>query len=132
MGITLNTRKKMQPKILPAKHTWARQTIVDVAKAGEHAGLKDHIYNVLEMFLGSPNNANQLRADAISAVSKWILAYNITSTEIPFLKKYFDHLEIEVFIMSAKHFGLPQKSTQIAFMIALEMDEALQEIRQHA
>lgn len=129
MGIKLHPRTHPHVNPLPAKHTWARKAIYNTVIAGERAGLDDHVYNVLCLFSRSENNCNQLYGDAISGVSQWAVSQRIKSDEIPFLQAGFDKVDIAAIRAATQHYNIPRRSTQIALMVAGEMEHSLSEIR---
>lgn len=144
MGITLHTKRHMHPGLLPSKHTWARQairlvanqsepritrtetgrTIVRPAKAPE-----SHVYDVLTLFLGSDHNSTQLYGDAILGVSEWLISQKVKSDEIPFLIDPFSMIKLADLREAVRHYQIPRKPQQLAFLIAAEMEEALENIR---
>lgn len=132
VGITLHTRSDPHPCAgeLPPKHTWSGKTIFDVAVAGEKRGLPEHIYDVLGVFLLNDVNRTQLYGDAISGVSRWMLRQRIRTEEMTYLRTAFEELDMRLIRQSVHHHGIPQRSPQIAFLVADHMEAALWALRQ--
>jgi hypothetical protein len=134
MGIKLHGRRDngLHPRSdeLPARHTWSRQAIFDIALAGERNGLPEHVYDVLGLMMSSDRNATQLFGDAIRGVSKWALRNRITTEEVTFLRQSFDDMDLRVIRQAVIHHGIDQKAAQIAFLVADHMEGAICAIRQ--
>lgn len=134
MGITMHGRKDnaLHPRsdALPARHTWSRQAIVDIAKAGEANCLPEHVYDILGLMLASPENSTQLFGDAIRGVSKWGVRHRVTTEEVAFLKDSFCEMDLKLIRKTVLHHGIDGRASQIAFLVADHMEAALWAIRQ--
>lgn len=132
LGIRMHGRRDHHPggEELPARHTWARKAVVDVARAGEGAGLSEHVYDVLGLFLASDGNQRQLFGDAILGVSKWALRNKVTTAEVTFLRPAFVDMDLKLIRQAVLHHRIDQRSPQIAFLVSDHMEDALRGIRQ--
>lgn len=131
MGIKMHGRRDPHPggDALPPRHTWARKSIFDVARAGDSAGLSEHVFDVLGLFLASGDNQTQLYGDAISGVSLWMLRHKVSTAEVTFLRPAFETLDIRLIRKAVQHHGIPQRKPQIAFLVADHMEDALMGLR---
>lgn len=131
MGIRMHGRRDRHPgsDVLPARHTWARKAVFDIAKAGEGADLPEHVYDVLGLFLASEANQRQLFGESIRGVSAWALKHRVTSAEVPFLAPAFGEVDMKLVRQAVRHMGLRQHAPQIAFLVSSQMEDALEAIR---
>jgi len=134
MGIKLHGRRDVHPggQELPARHTWARKTINDVATAGINSGLPEMVYDVLGVFLETDGNRTQLFGDAISGVAKWALRNRVTTEEFAFLRhsESFRALDMRLLRDVVRRHAISPRSPQIAFLVSDQMEAALWSLRQ--
>jgi len=131
-GIILHGRRgKRHPRTdeLPERHTWSRRAILEAARHGEGVNLPDHVFDVLGLIISTPHNSTQLFGDTISGVSKWALRNRITTEEVTFLRPAFDQVDLKLIRSTVSHHKIDVRPPQIGFLVAAEMEEALQELR---
>ncbi len=129
VGIRLMTRRKMHPRQLPPRHTWACRTIKLLAIQGEKANYPTMAHDVLSLFLASEANSCQLYGDTISGVGIWYQANKYEPADTGFLIPAFRALDLGLIRHEVVRFGLPGKAHQIALLVASESDEDSEALR---
>ena len=127
-GIKLHGRSAPHPgvKCLPDRHCWAPKTIKEIAEAGEKAGVSSHIYDVLDLLLANPDGRRLLFSDVLRAVSLWALRADVDATSVAFIKPDFAMLSLRDIRESVKKRGFGHYHITMAFIIAENMETAIQ------
>lgn len=128
MGIEMVPKARKNQGPLPPRQTRSRATIKDIAETGERMGYPDLIFDVLGLFLASERNQRQLYGENIQGVARWVIASRLRTADVPFIQPAFSEIDMGMVRGSVLHYQIPQRSPQIAFMLAGLMEEPLEQI----